>query len=168
MRKSGYLLRRGIQAIVTCFVAVTLNFILFRQLPGTVVSNLSRVPDATPALQLALTRSSVSTTRPGAVRSLPLAAVHLNLGFSYQIPNRSWKPDLRAGQHNSDGHAGHVFSIVFGVLTGVIAAWRRGTKSSTWPSPRAGFYAMPVQWLGLMLIVLFASFLPTSGMRTSS
>ena len=47
MRKSGYLLRRISQAIVTCVVAVTFNFILFRALPGSVVSNLSRAARGT-------------------------------------------------------------------------------------------------------------------------
>ena len=35
MQKSGYLVRRIIQALVTCFIAITFNFILFRALPGS-------------------------------------------------------------------------------------------------------------------------------------
>ena len=48
---------------------------------------------------------------------------------------------------------GTVFSIVFGILTGVVAAWRRGRRPRAWRSATAlAFYAMPTQWLGLMLI----------------
>jgi ABC-type dipeptide/oligopeptide/nickel transport system permease component len=62
---------------------------------------------------------------------------------------------------------GTLFSIVFGVLTGVVAAWRRGTavdKASLWTA--LGFYSMPTQWLGLMLVFFVAGAvgLPTSGL----
>jgi peptide/nickel transport system permease protein len=58
-----------------------------------------------------------------------------------------------------------VFAIVFGTFTGVIAAWRRGTKTEGLSvSTALGFYAMPTQWLGLMLIIIFAGVLPTGGM----
>jgi peptide/nickel transport system permease protein len=60
---------------------------------------------------------------------------------------------------------GTVFAIVFGTFTGVIAAWRRGTKTEGLSvSTALGFYAMPTQWLGLMLIIIFAGVLPTGGM----
>ena len=46
----------------------------------------------------------------------------------------------------------------------MIAAWRRGTWADwTQVSGSLFFYAMPTQWLGLMLIILFAGILPISG-----
>ena len=60
---------------------------------------------------------------------------------------------------------GTVFSIVIGTLTGVLAAWRRGTAVETVSVTTAlGFYSMPTHWLGLMLIIIFAGVLPTGGM----
>jgi ABC-type dipeptide/oligopeptide/nickel transport system permease component len=58
-----------------------------------------------------------------------------------------------------------VFAIVIGTLTGVVAAWRRGTavEGATVTSALA-FYSMPTHWLGLMLVILFAGVLPTGGM----
>ena len=44
MRRSDYLIKRALFAIVTVFVAITINFFLFRVLPGSAVRNLSRVP----------------------------------------------------------------------------------------------------------------------------
>jgi peptide/nickel transport system permease protein len=60
---------------------------------------------------------------------------------------------------------GTLFAIVFGTLTGVVAAWRRGTalEKSTVTSALA-FYSMPTHWLGLMLIILLAGTFPTRGM----
>ena len=54
MRGADYIIKRVFFAIATVFVAITLNFFLFRVLPGDAVSNLSRVPHATPALRHAL------------------------------------------------------------------------------------------------------------------
>ena len=45
MRGTDYVLKRVGFAIVTVFVAVTINFVLFRLAPGSAVSNLSRVPE---------------------------------------------------------------------------------------------------------------------------
>ena len=47
----------------------------------------------------------------------------------------------------------------------MLAAWRRGTKTEGFSVATAlGFYAMPTQWLGIMLIIIFAGVLPTGGM----
>jgi peptide/nickel transport system permease protein len=61
---------------------------------------------------------------------------------------------------------GTVFAIIFGTLTGVVAAWRRGSavdKASLWGG--LGFYSMPTQWLGLMIVFYVAGAvgLPKSG-----
>ena len=65
MRRSDYLIKRALFAIVTVFVAITINFFLFRVLPGSAVRNLSRVPNATPELQHRSRRSSAWTSRSG-------------------------------------------------------------------------------------------------------
>ena len=40
MRRSDYIMKRTLFALLTVFVAVTLNFLLFRALPGDAVSGL--------------------------------------------------------------------------------------------------------------------------------
>ena len=54
MRGTDYVLKRVFFAIVTVWVALTINFVLFRLAPGTAVTNLSRVPHATQQLRHAL------------------------------------------------------------------------------------------------------------------
>jgi ABC-type dipeptide/oligopeptide/nickel transport system permease component len=64
-----------------------------------------------------------------------------------------------------------IFSIVIGILVGVVAAWRRGTFADKGGLYTAlAFYSMPTQWLGLMLIFFVAGAvgLPTSGIKTST
>jgi ABC-type dipeptide/oligopeptide/nickel transport system permease component len=167
VRGTDYVLKRVGFAIVTVFVAVTINFVLFRLAPGTAVSNLSRVPHATQQLRHALEVQfglDKSKWQQYVIYLKQLA--HGNLGVSYEN-EQPVSTNLRIALINTLPMVtlGTVFAIVFGTFTGVIAAWRRGTKTehaSVWTA--LGFYAMPTQWLGLMLIIIFAGVFPTGGM----
>jgi ABC-type dipeptide/oligopeptide/nickel transport system permease component len=154
-------------AIVTVFVAVTINFALFRLAPGSAVTNLSRVPHATQQLRHALEVQfglDKSKWQQYVIYLKQLA--HGNLGVSYEN-EQPVSTNLRIALINTLPMVtlGTLFAIVFGTFTGVIAAWRRGTKTEGLTVGSAlSFYAMPTQWLGLMLIILFTGILPTGGM----
>ena len=167
MRGIDYVLKRIGFAIVTVFVAVTINFVLFRLAPGSAVSNLSRVPHATQQLRHALEVQFGLDKSRGAQYVIYLKQlVHGNLGVSYEN-EQPVSTNLRVALINTLPMVtlGTVFSILIGTLTGVIAAWRRGTLTEGLTvSTALGFYAMPTQWLGLMLIIIFAGVLPTGGM----
>ena len=64
-----------------------------------------------------------------------------------------------------------VISIVLGVASGVISAWRRGTATdagSLWTSLVC--YAMPTQWIGLLVVFYVATAvgLPRAGISTAT
>jgi ABC-type dipeptide/oligopeptide/nickel transport system permease component len=61
---------------------------------------------------------------------------------------------------------GTVLAIIVGVFTGVLSAWRRGSAADHISTNLAIFaYAFPTQWLGLMLLIVFAGVgLPAAGM----
>jgi peptide/nickel transport system permease protein len=164
---ADYVLKRVAFAIVTIFVAVTINFVLFRLAPGSAVTNLSRVPHATQQLRHALEVQfglDKSKWQQYVIYLKQLA--HGNLGVSYEN-QQPVSTNLRVKLINTLPMValGTVFSIIFGTFTGVIAAWRRGTKTEGLTVTSAlAFYSMPTQWLGLMLIILFAGTLPTGGM----
>jgi ABC-type dipeptide/oligopeptide/nickel transport system permease component len=167
VRGADYVIKRTAFAVVTIFVAVTINFALFRLAPGSAVANLSRVPHATPELRHALEKQFGLDKSKGAQYVLYLKQlVHGNLGVSFanEQPVRS---NLRTAIGNTVPMVllGTIFAIVVGTLTGVVAAWRRGTPLETISVTTAlGFYSMPTHWLGLMLVILFAGTLPTGGM----
>ncbi|HKS77561.1 MAG TPA: ABC transporter permease [Gaiellaceae bacterium] len=167
MRGADYVLKRVVFAIVTVFVAVTINFALFRLAPGTAVTNLARVPHATPALRNALKKQFGLDKSKGEQYLIYLRQlVHGNLGVSFENEQPVSK-NLRTELINTLPMVtiGTLFSILIGTLTGVIAAWRRGTPTeAVTVSTALGFYSMPTQWLGLMLIIAFAGVLPTGGM----
>jgi ABC-type dipeptide/oligopeptide/nickel transport system permease component len=167
MKGADYIVRRVLFAIVTVFVAVTINFVLFRLAPGNAVSNLSRVPNATPELRHALERQfGLDRSKLDQYGIYLKQLAHGNLGVSFQN-SQPVSSNLRTAISNSVPMVllGTIFAIVLGTLTGVVAAWRRGTPAEGVGLTTAlAFYAMPTHWLGLMLIILFAGTFPTAGM----
>jgi ABC-type dipeptide/oligopeptide/nickel transport system permease component len=153
--------------VITVFVAVTLNFALFRLAPGSAVSDLSRVPHATPELRLALKKQFGLDKSKTAQYFIYLRQLgHGNLGVSFANEQPVWN-NLRSALINTLPMVliGTLFAIVIGTLTGVIAAWRRGTPTEAATVTTAlGFYSMPTHWLGLMLVIIFSGTLPTGGM----
>jgi ABC-type dipeptide/oligopeptide/nickel transport system permease component len=167
VRGADYVIKRTAFAVVTVFVAVTLNFALFRLAPGSAVTDLSRVPHATPELRHALTKQFGLDKSKGAQYVVYLEQLaHGNLGVSFANEQPVSK-NLRVALINTLPMVflGTLFAIIIGTLTGVIAAWRRGTPLEALTVTSAlGFYSMPTHWLGLMLIIIFAGTLPTGGM----
>jgi ABC-type dipeptide/oligopeptide/nickel transport system permease component len=167
VRSADYVIKRGFFALVTIFVAITINFFLFRILPGSAVSDLSRVPHASPRLQHALT-VEFGLDKPKWQQYLIYLKelFHGNMGvsFTYQQPVSHL---LLADLKNTIPMVtvGTVAAIVIGVFTGVLSAWRRGSAPDHVSTQTAiFFYAFPTQWLGLMLLILFAGTLPAGGM----
>jgi len=167
VRGADYVLKRTLFAVVTIFVAVSLNFVLFRALPGDAVSNMARVPHATPQLRHALIQEFGLDKPKWEQYVLYLGQLaHLNLGISYANQQPVWA-NLRNKLWNTIPMVtfGTLLAMLIGLGTGVLSAWRRGTVADHVSTQIAiAFYAFPTQWLGLMLLILFAGALPTSGM----
>ena len=167
MRGADYIVKRIVFALLTVFVAITINFALFRLAPGSAVTNLARVPHATPETRLAIKRQfglDKSKWQQYWIYLGQLFRGNLGVSFANSQPVSS---NLRTALINTLPMVliGTVFAIVLGTLTGVIAAWRRGTKTEGASVTTAlAFYSMPTHWLGLMLVILFTGVLPTGGM----
>ena len=168
MRGSGYLWRRSAFAAATIFVALSFNFVLFRVLPGSAVSSLARVPHASPALKHAL-EAQFGLDKPIweqyflYLREL----LHGNLGVSF-----SNRQPVTANLLEAFGNTmplvatGTIIAIILGIATGIYSAVRRGTAGERISTNLAVlFYAFPTQFLGMMLLILFAGFLPSVGMN---
>ena len=167
MRGSTYLVKRVLLALGTVFVAITINFVLFRLAPGSAVSNLARVPHATPALKAELTRE-FGLDKPMWQQYLIYLRelLHGNLGVSFANRQPVWNNLVEAlGNTIPMVLTGTLVAILVGIVTGGIAAWRRGGVSDHLNTNLAIlFYSFPTQWLALMLLIFFSGVLPTSGM----
>lgn len=169
MRGSDYVVKRLAFAVGTVVVAITLNFVLFRAISGDAVSAL-RCRQCTPAFkayerkQLGLDRSKWEQYWLY-LRNLAHGDLGSSLRTQEPVSTALWEPIRNTLPMVA---LGTLFSIVFGIATGVISAWRRGTavdKAGLWGS--LAFYSMPPQWLGLLVVLFVAGWLglPTSGVK---
>jgi peptide/nickel transport system permease protein len=169
VRGADYLIKRVLFALVTVFVAITLNFILFRAVPGDAVTAL-RCRQCTAAFkeyqrqELGLDKSKWEQY------TLYLGDLaHGNLGSSLRTEKSVWSELWEPIKNTIPMVAlGYLFAMVFGVTGGVISAWRRGTavdKGTLYTG--LAFYSMPPQWLGLLMVLYVAGALglPTSGIK---
>ncbi len=166
MKWGDYLLRRVAFTVVTIFVAISLNFLLFRVLPGTAVSSLARVPNATIQLKRHLTAEfglnlSLGTQYLDYLKQL----FHGNLGISF-ANQQPVTANLATALYNTLPVVtiATVLSLILGVGTGVLSAWRRGTVTDQVSTNAAiVLYALPTQWIALVLLIAFSRYLPTAG-----
>lgn len=163
----GYLLKRSLFAVVTIFVAVSLNFVLFRVLPGNAVTRISRIPHASPELRKAL-EAEFGLDKPIWQQYLLYIQqlFHGNLGVSFSNRQPVLDNLLQDFANTLPLVAtGTILAIVIGIAVGVYSAVRRGTVGDRISTNLAVlFYAFPTQFLGMMLLILFAGVLPSVGM----
>ena len=170
MRGADYIVKRIAFALVTLFVAVSLNFVLFRLLPGDAVSGL-KCQACTPQFKDAIRKQYGLDKSKWQQYVIYLERLtHGDLGTSVYDNNPVWQ-DIKTPLLNTLPMivTGTVISILLGVIAGVVAAWRRGRRladsANTWVA--LAFYAAPTQWIGLLVIFYVATAvgLPIAGIR---
>jgi len=143
--------------------------VLFRALPGNAVADLARAPHASPQLRAALTHE-FGLDKPlltQYVLYLDQLVFHANMGVSF-ADSQPVTSELIDKLKNTIPMVmiGTLLAIAIGVVTGFLSAWRRsGIVDKVSTNAAIVFYALPTQFIGLMLIMLFAGTLPTAGMR---
>jgi len=169
MRGFDYLAKRVFFAVITVFVAITLNFVLFRTLSGDAVSALRCRQCTQQFKDYQRQQLGLDESRWEQYKLYLSDLAHGDLGRSLRseapVTTEIWPPIKNTMAMVALGTA---FSIVLGVLVGVISAWRRGTwsdKGGLWTG--LAFYSMPPQWLGLLMVLFVAGALglPTSGIK---
>jgi ABC-type dipeptide/oligopeptide/nickel transport system permease component len=169
VRSADYLIKRVLFAIVTVFIAITLNFVLFRAVPGDAVDAL-RCRQCSPEFKEQVRQElGLDESRWEQYKLYVSDLLHGDLGTSLRS-QKEVRGELVEPLKNTLPMIalGTLFAIVFGTITGVISAWRRDTvvdKTGLWTS--LAFYSMPTQWLGLLMVLFVAGALglPTSGIE---
>lgn len=166
-RRSGYLLGKIGVAALGIFATITLNFFLFRVLPGDAVSDMARVPGGSVELKQALMRQ-FGLDKPIWAQYLDylVQLAHGNMGVSY-ASLRPVTDDLLTALGNTVPMTllGMAVSVLFGVGIGILAARYHDTPLDSVISNIATIvYAAPTQWIAIMLVLCFAAYLPTSGL----
>ena len=114
---------------MTVFVAITLNFVLFRAVPGDAVDAL-RCRQCTPTFkeaqrqELGLDQSKWEQYKLYLDGPRPRRPRPARSELEKPVRSELWEPLKNTLPMIA---LGTLFAIVFGTLVGVIAAWRRGT-----------------------------------------
>lgn len=166
MRRTDYVIKRAAFAIVTVFVAITINFFLFRVLPGDAVRNLSRVPQASADLRHSLA-AQFGLDKPIWQQYLIYLKelAHGNMGISFTNQQPVFSNLMEALRNTIPMVAlGTLLAIGIGIITGVLSAWRRGTRlDKTSTNLAIAFYSFPTQWLALVLLIYLSAWFPSHG-----
>jgi ABC-type dipeptide/oligopeptide/nickel transport system permease component len=171
VRNADYLIKRTLFAIVTVFVALTINFLLFRALPGSAVSGM-RCQHCTKEFRESIVKQYGLDKPEWQQYVIYLKNLaHGDLGTSVQDNRPVWQ-DIKQPLLNTLPMlvVGTLISVILGIISGVIAAWRRSTwldAGNTWTA--LSFYAMPTQWIGLLVIFYIAIplGLPVAGIQSN-
>jgi len=159
-----YLARRVLLLLLTGWVALTFNFILPRLMPGNPIEvMLARFqgklsPQATTALEIDFGLK----TKEGVVGQYLSYLGHTltgRLGFSLTYFPEKVTTLIGQTLPWTLGLVGFatVFAFIVGTAIGAIAAWRRGTAFDSIMVPLGVVLgAMPVYWLGLLVLYVFS------------
>lgn len=171
---SRYLGRRVVQAAITIFFIIVLNFLLFRMMPGSPDRVITRNPNISAAAKAEL-RERWGLDKPVfpdqfANYLVSTAQGDFGVSFKYRgqpvtevIGDRIWPTIILFG-------IGEVIAVVVGLGLGAYAGWRRGgAVDYVGNGVSLVLYSMPYFVLGMLLLLVFSSTLgwfPTSGMFT--
>jgi len=170
--KKLYILKKILQSLLTIFFVLIFNYFLFRIMPGDPLAMIMRNPRAS-AEAIEKTKELFGLGEAWYMQFLiylqNLFQGDFGLSFIYKkdvlevIWDKILPTVIMVG-------LAQIVAIIIGVLLGVIAAWKRGTKIDVISlSFSLITYSMPTFWLGIILISIFSiglGLFPTSGMLT--
>jgi len=164
-------IKLGSAAVTLGFVLV-FNFFLFRVLPADPARNLARGGTLTASQMAAINRTfGIGLPLPQQFWNYLVQTFHGQLGQSFenQLPvsqlvgQAVWPTVLLVGSST-------VFSTVIGVWIGIRGGWQRGSRFDQISTGiNNTLYAMPDFWLGMVLLIGFAShwaLFPAGGMHS--
>ena len=160
-RLPGFLLRRGIKAAIVILAIVVCNFLLIHAAPGDPASVIAGQSGAADERFLAQLREQFGLDKPFHVQLwIYLKGVlTLDLGFSHRQQQPVWTliSDRLPATLLLTG-AAFAFAVTAGVTLGTLAARRVGRWADSVITVIAlTFYATPIFWVGLMLVLFFSA-----------
>jgi peptide/nickel transport system permease protein len=167
-----FVVRRLLQAIPVVLGVVVLNFLLLQLAPGDAATVLAGEAGGAPAEYVQALRQRFGLDKPVLVQLALYVKNILALDLGYSFRNQSPVLPLILARLSATlllMGTTLVLSLGLGVLLGLLAAvWVRSWKDHLISVTAIIAYAMPLFWIGLMLILLFSiklDWLPTSGME---
>ncbi len=165
-----FIVKRIMSGLLTVFVVFLINFIIINAAPGDPIKTIMGKETDDPALRQALMEKyGLDKSYPEQFYVQITNALQGNLGNSI-IYNRPVGEMIkeRLGATVLMGILSAIFALLLGTSVGIYCARREGSVMDVlFSSISYALDAMPSFWLGMMLIILFATrlnILPTQGM----
>ncbi len=164
-----YIFRRVVTAFFVFLIILTINFVIFRTLPGDPVRSLFQDPRLTPEDRDAIA-ALFGLDKPVWLQYLLYMKNALTGEFGMSFVYREPVTDIILDRVENTiilvGPAA-VLALALGVTTGTIAAWRRNTPTDYGLLGVSLFmYSVPAFWLGMMLIFGLSGRVPSGAMYT--
>jgi len=170
MGLKAYLAKRVMFAIVTVFIVLTVNFVIFELMPGDPMEVYASSARLQNLEQVERVRELFGLDQPLHVRYIKYITNMLTGKFGYSYHSHDEVADgIVERLLNTLMLIGFstVFSIVIGVVAGVIAAQKRGgVYDSTSVLASLVTYSLPSFWIGMVLLLIFnrnLGWFPSSG-----
>ncbi len=172
MSMRGYLLRKFLQALLTIFIVLVMNFFLFRIMPGDPIRVLIRNPRiSSEALERVREQFGLNEGRLFQfwIYLRDLFSGDFGTSFNYRQPVLEVIMERVPATVLLIGTA-TILSIIIGVVLGVILAWKRGSRIDVIGlSVSLILYSMPTFWIAIIMVMLFAVYwqiFPLGGMSS--
>jgi peptide/nickel transport system permease protein len=172
-RLARYVVARVVKMVVMVFAIIVTNFLLIHAAPGDPASVIAGESGAADPQFVAQLREQFGLDKPLSTQLWiyvrGVASGDLGVSHRQQRPVADLIMERLPATLLLTGTA-FVFAIVVGVTLGALAAQRVGRIADSVITVLAlGFYATPIFWVGLMLVLLFSvtlDWLPSFGMNT--
>jgi len=156
------IIRKAVNSIITLFLVIILNFVLFRMMPGNPINAIVPPDPKIPAEYKEHLVDEYGLDEPMYIQFFTYIkdTFLLKFGDSFADPGTPamsivldylrWTLIL-AGTSS-------ILMIVIGMAIGVLSAWKRGSLFDTGSLAfTLFFYAMPTFWFSMMLIAIFST-----------
>jgi len=172
MQKTRFILKKTGQLFLTLYIIATVNFLLFRILPGDPLRLLARSGNLS-AEAIARLKDIFGLDQPIGVQYLIYLKNIVTGEFGISLTYRRVVMDIISERFANTLillAAATVVVVIIGIGFGVISAMRRGSKTDKLlvVTSMVG-WSLPTFWTGLMLIIVFGVFMqafPIAGVLT--
>ncbi len=163
MSFTRWLVRRTVYLMITIFIIASINFVIFRLMPGDPVSMLVAERILKPEM-IDEVRRMFGLDKPLWEQYIlyikNLLTGYLGYSFYWRRPVLTIVLERLPNTIMLLG-VSTIIAIIIGIVLGIIAASRRGSKVDvTVVTTSLLFYAVPVFWIGMILLLTLAVYIP--------
>ena len=163
MSGRDYFIKRTFLAITTIFVVIVINFFLFRVMPANPVDILISPTQGQEKMGIEIKEAlmkDLGLDKPLYIQFIIYLknVLQLDLGYSFRAP----RPVIEIIAERLVNtlvlmFTGNVISILMAISLGVIAAWKRGSKTDLGSLISAlTLTSMPMFWVGGIMLLIFS------------